>query len=91
MQPAVTIQTTPGCIILKCTHYKDGLCHYTAPYCKYSRDATVDRLDIAIEALEAISDSYYENGGLTNARKTADDMLDIADSALRRLRLENPH
>lgn len=87
----MTIQTTSGCEIMKCTHYRDGVCHYSAPWCKHSHEATSDLLGIATDALQEVSNAFYEIGGLTNAKAAADDMREIADSALRRLRLQNPH
>lgn len=85
----MTITTTSGCAIMRCTSYKEGVCHYSATWCKYSHEATQSRYAIAVESLERISDRYYDNPG--DPEEAASDMRDIADSTLRRLMLDNPH
>jgi hypothetical protein len=41
----------PGCTMMKCTDFKDGVCHYDSDICKYQECKRCNELEMALEKI----------------------------------------
>ena len=89
-----------GCRIMRCEYLQNDVCTYLRDRCRYNdrpyatepHVTTADlelRLKLAADALGAVSDAYGYTP-LNEEDAGAEEMRDIADSALRRLSLNSP-